>query len=411
MAILTKSEIMDFSPINKGEKEDVPAYKRTASNDILKAMDSRLIIAITGLRRVGKTTLIKQILDKNSFYFSFDEKRYANPDALKQVIETFVKEGEKPIIALDEIFRVEDWAGVVKRYHDQKLARFIVSGSSALGVKKGVESLAGRMVERYIQPLQFDEYLALKGIESEPVNLGNMFKKAKRQEAELASFLVKGSFPELAAVSAEKIDCTEYIKTSTIERIIFDDIPATFRIENPSKLYDLFRLCTTNSSKLFTEVNLAEALQMNRYAVSDYLLYLQKSYLLGVIYPKGSAQKAYKKQKKIFAKTASIYNAIAENPNVGQAAETAVFDRITALKPAFYRDAQKREVDFITSSPIEVKFQSTILSSDLDNLIYYAKKKRAGKAIVVTKNTFDEKEHGGVTVTYIPLDVFLQMQI
>ncbi len=409
MAIPTKNEIMDFSPINKGGIENVPEYRRTAFREIGTALDTGFIVAITGLRRVGKTTLIKQTLGKNSFYFSFDEKRYANPDALRQVIETFVKEGERPLIALDEVFRVGDWSGLIKRYHDQKLARFIVSGSSALGVKKGVESLAGRMVERYIQPLRFEEYLELGGEKPERPGLADLFRKAKRHEAGLESFLRRGSFPELAG--RKEIDATEYIRTSTVEKIVFDDIPSIFKIENPSKLYDLFRLCATNSSRLFTEVNLAEALQMGRHAVSDYLLYLRKAYLLDVVYPQGSLQKALKKQKKVFAKTASIYNAIAENPNAGQAAETAVFDKLSGSGPSFYRDAQKREVDFISSVPIEVKFQSIVLRSDIENLIYYAKRRKAGKAIVVTENLFDEKDYDGVTVTFIPLDVFLLLKL
>lgn len=409
MTIPTKSEIIGFSPINKGEKEELPNYKRDSFTDINRALKSGLIVAITGLRRVGKTTLIKQVLGENSFYFSFDEKRYSNPDALKEVIEAFVSEGEKPLIALDEVFRVEDWSGVIKKYHDRKLARFIVSGSSALGVKRGVESLAGRMVERYIPPLQFTEYLSLIGKEPEKFSLEDAFKKAKRHETELAHFLNAGSFPELAA--KEDIAPAEYIRSTTVEKIVFDDIPSIFRIENPSKLYDLLRLCLTNSSHLFTEINFAEALQMSRHAVSDYLLYLEKAYLIDVIYPGGSMQKALKKQKKVFARTASIYNAVADNPNIGQAAETAVYDKLSVSKPSFYRDAQKREVDFISSFPIEVKFQSTIVRSDLDNLIYYAKTRNLKKAILVTKNLFDEKDYDGIRVTYLPLDVFLMMKV
>jgi len=403
MAIPTKKEIMSFSPMNTGEKENLPNYKRNAFAEIKKAIQTNLITAVTGLRRVGKTTLIKQVLGRNAFYFSFDEKKYANTEALKQVIEVFLEEKEKPTIFLDEIFRVEDWAGVLKKYHDQKKVKFVVSGSSSLLIRKGVESLSGRLSTHYLPPLQFNEYLEMIGKKHETSN--NIFK-IKRYEEELNQFLKKGSFPEITKFNDK--DAQEYIRSSTIEKIVFDDIPNTFKIEHPSKLYDLMKLCATNSSRLFTEVNLAEAVQLSRHAVSDYLLYLEKAYLTTTIYPQGSFQKALKKEKKILVKTASIYNALAENPNAGQAAETAVYDKLSLEKLAFYRDAQQREVDFIqNTTPIEVKYQSTITRVDANNLLYYLNKYKKTKGVIITKNLFDEKKINGKTIIYIPLDTFL----
>ncbi len=413
MVVPTKKEIMDFSPINVGEKEELPEYKRKAFNELKEISKTGLIIAITGLRRVGKSTLIKQFLQyvgKNTFFFSFDEKRYANPEALKKVIETFISESDHPLIALDEVFRVEDWAGILKKYHDQKKARFIVSGSSSLFVKKGIESLGGRMMEYYLPPLRFEEYLEMKGKKPEILQIQEIFKMKKRYAEEVEEFLKKGSFPEI--VNMDEETAIKYIRISTIERIVFDDIPYIFHIEHPSKLYDLLKLCATNSSFLFTEVNFGEALQMSRNTVSDYLLYLQKAYLIDILYPKSSFQKALKKQKKIFVKTGSIYNALSEAPTIGQAAETAVYDKLydkfDQKKLTFYRDPQRREVDFIfLKLPIEVKYQSTITTKDIENLIYYLSKNKLNKGIVVTKDLFDEKKIEGKIIDYIPLDVFL----
>ncbi len=411
MVVPTKQEIMGFSPFNTGGKEELPLYRRKYFSEVKRSFDtSELIVAITGLRRTGKTTLMKQLFDKNVFYFSFDEKKYANSDALKRVIDVFLQEGEKPLIALDEIFRVEDWAGVIKKYHDQKLARFVISGSSSLLIKKGVESLSGRMLEHYLPPLQFDEFLEMKGVSPEKsIGLADVFSTKKRYSEELGEFFKKGSFPEIVKMDEET--AIKYIRTSTVEKIVFDDIPSAFGIENPSKLYDLLKLCATSSGGLFTEVNFAEAVQMSRSAVSDYLLYLNKAFLVNVLYQSGSFQKALKKQKKIFVKTASMYNALAENPSIGQAAETAVFDKLSSLNPSFYRDAQKREVDFVTPIPIEVKFRSSVTTQDTDNLVYYLDKHKKNSGIMVTKDMFDEKQIGGKRISFIPLDVFLLCQL
>lgn len=408
MVVPTKKEILDFSPINRGEKEELPPYRRKAFFEVKKLLKSGLIVAITGLRRVGKTTLMKQLLGKDAFFFSFDEKRYTNPETLKKVVEVFLEEREKPLIALDEIFRVDDWAGILKRYHDQKKARFILSGSSSLLVKKGVESLSGRLLTYYLPPLQFDEYLEMKGRSPEKKPLKNIFKIKKRYEEEAREFLRMGSFPEI--LKMDEKTAVDYIRTSTVERIVFDDIPSTFRIEHPSKLYDLVRLCATSSSRLFTEVNFAEALQISRHTIFDYLLYLGKSYLVDVLYPIGSFHKALKKQKKIFVKTASIYNALAENPTIGQAVETAVYDKLSEEKISFYTDPQKREVDFIWNVPVEVKYQTVITSRDTQHLLYYMKKFKKKTGLVITKDLFDEREIDGRRVLFLPLDVFLLSQ-
>ncbi|MFA5049747.1 MAG: ATP-binding protein [Candidatus Micrarchaeia archaeon] len=406
MTIPTKKEIMDFSPMNLGEKEELPEYKRDAYYDIENLFKSGLIIAITGLRRVGKTTLIKQLFEKKAFYFSFDEKKYLNAEALKKVIDSFLEEKEKPVIILDEIFRIGDWSGIIKKYHDQKKARFIVSGSSALLIKKGMESLSGRLFEYYVPPLFFREYLELTGKKLDKLLINDRYKIKKRYAEECQEFLKKGSFPEIIKMD-EKM-ATDYIKTTTIEKIVFDDIPTTFRIEYPSKLYDLLRICANNSSKLFTDVNMSEALGISRHTVSDYLLYLKKAYLIDIIYPKGSLQKAIKKQKKIFVKTASIYSSLSENPNIGQAAETAVYDKLSREKISFYRDLQKREIDFILDTkPIEVKYQTDIINADLSNLLYFIRKNKKENGLLITKNTFDEKIIDGKKITMIPLDVFL----
>lgn len=404
MAVPTKKEILDFSPMNVGEAESLPSFRRDAFGELKRALKTGLIVAVTGLRRVGKTTLVKQVLGKGAFYFSFDEKKYSNPESLKKVVEVFLQETDTPLIFLDEVFRVDDWAGVIKRYHEQKRARFVVSGSSSLLVKKGVESLAGRLAEHYLPPLQFDEFLSLTG-RTPPTPQADPFKIRGRYEEELARFLVQGSFPEIARM--DEADAMAYIRSSTVEKIVFEDIPAAFKVEHPSKLYDLMRLCAANSGRLYTEVNFAEALQMSRHAVSGYLFYLDKAYLASTLFPEGSFQKALKRQKKIFVKTASIYNALAESPTAGPTAETCVYDKLCSEKLAFYRDAQQHEVDFIAGEPVEVKYQSVITSDDVKNLLYFMRKSKAGRATVVTKDLFDQRTVEGKTIAYVPLDVFL----
>ncbi len=414
MPIPTKYEILNFSKINQGKKEIVPKYKRKWYLDIKKGIKSNFIISICGFRRVGKTTLIKQILnelcdDQEVFYFSFDEQIYSNYEALKNIIEVFLAESDRPLIALDEISNIEGWAGLLKRYYDHKGVKFIVSGSSSLKTKKGKESLAGRIIEFSLPPLQFDEYLELSNKYKEPKSLF----RSKRYKEELEKFLDYGSFPELCTEFDEKL-IDQYIRNSTLEKIIFEDIPSVFRIEHVNKLFDLLVYVATISGSLFNILKTSEILQISKNTVSDYMFYLENAYVSYQIYTEGSLAKSFRKMKKVFVSSPSIYTHLTKDFSYGARAEVAVFDKLMnsfSNTPKFFRDSQKHEVDFIFKKiPIEVKFQENIAKSDLKNLIYYMKKKNKDSAIVITKNMFDEREIASKKILFIPLDVFISLK-
>ncbi len=408
---------MEASPINMGEKEEVPSFKRFAYTSVKEMLEkTKLNIAITGLRRVGKTTLIKQLLNEwkgDAFYFSFDEVIYQNYDTLKKVVEVFVEEAEKPLIALDEVGKIRGWAGVVKKYYDQGKARFIVSGSSSLTITKGRESLAGRLFEVPLPPLQYNEFLALvcggKGIPS----LKEVFKAKKVKDC-LSSFFSKGAFPETALMEEKWV--AKYVKEGVVGKILYEDIPEVFRILYKAKLYDLLLYVAEYSGNVIHETNTAEVVGLNKGTVKEYLFYLEQAYLSYLIPNQGSLAKKFRKGKKAYVASPTLYYHLATTRNEGQMAEVAVFDKLLALreeKPAFYRDSQKREVDFVVGKPplpIEVKFKSRIRREELRPLLYYMKKFNVGRAVVITRELFDEQEVEGKRITYLPLHIFLALE-
>src|SRR4030042_1897443 len=138
-------------------------YKeREMYKQILKYLKLPQIIAFTGLRRVGKTTLMFKILQdyiKNGFnptnilYFSFDEFRETD---IKEILNEYEKifdkniENEKYLILFDEIQKLENWEEKLKRIYDNysKNIKIIISGSESLFIKKkSRETLAGRIFE------------------------------------------------------------------------------------------------------------------------------------------------------------------------------------------------------------------------------------------------------------------------
>lgn len=413
---LSKKEILEASPINVGEKEDTPKFKRDWFEDIWKILNkTELNVSITGLRRVGKTTLIKQILNEwkdKAFYFSFDEPRYQNYESLKRVIEVFIDEGdgEKPLIVLDEVGKIKEWGGLIKKYYDRGKARFIVSGSSSLSISKGRESLAGRIFETVLPPLQYNEYLRFMHGETPIYKFSDIFKRRVRNHIE--EFFFHGSFPEIVKMDEDL--AINYVKNSVISKIIFEDIPDVFRIEYRNKLYEIFKYMTEYSGNLIYENNLADVLGINKTTVSEYILYLEQAFLSYKIFTEGSLAKRLRKTKKAYVATPVLYRSFASTFNEGIIAEVSVFDKLLSVegkKPVFYRDNQKREIDFIFKDvPIEVKYKNTITRNDLRWLLHYLEKRNRDLGIIITKDYLDEKILNNKRVLFIPLYMFLAVE-
>lgn len=416
MAVPSLDDIRDYNPWASGQNFDIPRYRRNNYLEIKKMIErKKFIVAITGIRRIGKTTLMKQIgneIKGDKFFFSFEEDRFANYDALKSVIETFLRMGEKPIIFLDEIGKIKGWAGLLKKYHDLNKARFIISGSSSLHITKGKESLAGRIMEYTLPPWQFNEYLALKGITTNTFEMKNIEKSYFQwngvgKEA-VIEFLRKGSFPELADISSEQ-EIKKYIKSSTIDKIVFEDIPSTFAIEDKTKLYDILCYVGKESGSILKPSHLGEALEISKDTVKKYLFYLHHTYLIEMLPIEGSTIKSFRKPQKVYASCSPISYAISESYNESMLVETAVHDKLKNSfnkQLYFFNDAQKHEVDFTGPITVESKWKSEITIGDLSSLLYYMKKRKIKEAIVVSKE-FDIKEKDDMKIYLLPLPFFL----
>ena len=162
----------------QGEFSFIKATQKYSLFKISGYMKDRQIILLTGLRRVGKTTLAYQIIDEllkqkvNSLhimYFSFDEKT-ANLDELIKAYEEGVlkkKIGDERIyVFLDEIQKCSDWESRIKILYDlHPNIKFVITGSASVKItKKAKESLAGRMFEFHLYHFHFGNLLNGKGL-------------------------------------------------------------------------------------------------------------------------------------------------------------------------------------------------------------------------------------------------------
>lgn len=415
--------IREFNPGLEGQTYSVPPTRRDLYDEIGPWLKRKQAIAITGLRRTGKTTLMRQVeehLPGMSVFFSFDEEETRKKEALVFVLDYAITTLNAKNILLDEIQYVEDWEGTLKRYYDQKGLKFILSGSESLDIYRAKAALAGRIATFSLPPLSFGEYLRLKGVivGNGPATLADYpsmerlyqecLTRKEYFEQEFIEYLYKGAFPELVEEKDAAV-IRQYIHELAVRKIVYRDIPSIFEVRRPDILLGLFRYAAGTSSQLYDIQNLARHFSVHAETIANYLWYLQSAFLVRTAesYSASPAKRA-RRNKKLYVAHPSIACALLGydriqliEPVLGPYVETLFADRY------FWRDKYQREVDVVRETkngllPMEIKYQTSITASDTKNLRYFMEEHQLSRGILVTKDLMDHKSSDGKEILYIP---------
>ncbi len=439
-----KRLVLEFNPWWDGQVVSVPSFRRRVFPLFEKFMKTKQIVTLVGLRRVGKTILMKQkILDlltvsvkENVFYFLFDDLASQNPEVLEELLDYFLKtiakDGMKYIF-LDEVQKVDYWQDVLKRLYDTREdIKFVVSGSASLELKKSRESLAGRVLDVNVPVFTFREFLEIQDIAVEKPELEFMALKTfydatlhRRQvfEAKLTEYVFKGAFPEIARETDSEV-IASYIRNSVIDKIVLEDIPAAFKVKKRDVLAAILEYASRETSNLFELSSAANAIGAKYQTIRTYLFYLEHSFVLDVLFNYSrSFSKQLRKNKKIHIAHPCISMAFMRlGPEVlsvsevsGKFMETIAFQHCKLISPKvhFWRTPQKQEVDVVLEqssgelTPIEVKYSNSVQDSDAGSVVKFLKKHGGQKGIVITRDLLAEKQMHGKSILFVPLWLFL----
>ncbi|MEK6915911.1 MAG: ATP-binding protein [Nanoarchaeota archaeon] len=379
---------------NKWWKEPISLdfRHRDIYDEIKKYYSKKQIVALVGLRRTGKTTImlkiiqdaIKSMPSESIMYFSFDEYRGIR---IQEVINIYLNllnkkiSSEKYLFLFDEIQKVDNWEEQLKRIYDgNQNIKFIISGSESLFIrKKSRESLAGRMYEFQIKNLNFREYLKFKNIE-----FNNLEIYKNEILSEFNKYLISNGFPEL--INEDKESSSKYIKENVIERIIYKDIPQITNINDPSTLDQIYKIILYNPGNIINIIDLSKDLGISRQTISNYLDYLEKSFLINKLYNYSKNVKKTQRKFKRYYPSIIIPELLEKEDFFGKVFETSIVNQIGAQ--FFWRDNNKNEVDIIQPEPltaIEIK-SGEIKERDLVPLIKFSKKFNPNSAIIISYN-------------------------
>src|SRR3989344_988270 len=392
--------------------EEVKLPKRDLYHVLADSFGHSLILNIIGLRRVGKSTLLKQLIgklladgvkSKNILYFLFDFSTQPQKSVfLDEVLATYFEEilripryspDEQVYIFLDEIQYIENWQSVLKRYYDlsNKRIKFIVTGSQSVLLKeKHQESLAGRIFDFYLPPLSFREFIKVnnEGVKTidqfDLFNLPQVFGEIGgyntfygQKLVELAKeFITVGQFPEIR--NFDQIERKhDYVLESVIGKVL-EDCVRIFKIGKT----DEFKLITyqllNNAGSVFELKNIGREAGVSFLTLNKYLEFLKESYILEVLYKQHkSLIKRGRILKKVYTPCVNFICAInrfkashfGEVPQAfGKIIENVVYNVLRQKYKSsnvnevvsFWRQGEK-EIDFLISQnlkqlPVEVKF-------------------------------------------------------
>ena len=174
-------------------------------NKLLAYKDTEFIKVITGIRRCGKSSLLKMLKERiledgknaNVIYMNFESFEYddiVNYKDMYNKISKQIKKEEKNYILLDEVQRVEEWEKAVNAMTVDFNSDIYITGSNAYLLSSELSTyLSGRYVEIKVLPLSFKEYLNFTSLES-----------GKTLEDKLIEYIKFGGMPGIITVKNEE---------------------------------------------------------------------------------------------------------------------------------------------------------------------------------------------------------------
>lgn len=394
------------------------------------------VLVLRGPRQVGKTTLLEQLIEallhedgvepRRIFRVQFDELdwlRRIGPDPVPRLVRWFERQvfggdlnaaaaSDKPAFVLfDEVQNLKDWHTQLKALVDHTAVRVLVTGSSALRIARGRDSLAGRIQMIEMGPLRLAEIASLRGLGPLPTYHGaNGYEQWNRpdfweglvahgehhrdvRDRALALFSDRGGYPLVHQEGVDWEEIAQQLVETVVNRVIEHDlrIGERGRRRDPQLLREVFRLACRYAgqapalAKLAGDIEVVHGGHAGHQRIAHYLDFLHEALLLNLVEPLEMKLKRTRAPKKIClsdhaVRAAWLRERVPLDPAVlqddtdlarlaGRIAESVVGSYLGSM-PGIglsWRPERGRqpEIDFVVTVgdqriPIEVKYQARI---------------------------------------------------
>ena len=280
--------------------------------------DSDIIKIITGIRRCGKSCILKGIMnelleggtdERMIIYIPLDKRGFKyikTPQQLEEKIESMIVDDEFYYLFIDEIQNVHSFESVVQAYAEEGYSVFLTGSNSYLLSDEISTKLTGRYLNFEVFTLDFNEYLQMKNFFH--LNVNNDMRE------EFNEYVLNGGFPK--SLEFPDIDSRQFYTRGIIGEIFEKDVKKRRRVSNIPVFERVQTFLLNNYSQTFSFSNLTEQLRKEGYSFKDATVraYIEDLKKAKIVYECNrfdlKSKKSIKREQKYYLADLSIYYAI-----------------------------------------------------------------------------------------------------
>ena len=376
--------------------------------------DSDLVKIITGIRRCGKSTILKEIINEISkktsdiIFIDFEEASnlYLIPDDISLI--NYVYENRKSdftYVFLDEVQRVKNWSSAVRTLRLKNISVFISGSNSKLLSREFTNELSGRFVSFRVRPFVYKELC----------EYANELKK----EISITDYIIWGGFPkrlELDSLNAQKIYLNELNDT-----IILNDIISRYNIRKIEVFKSIVNFIMLSNSRAYSVRSITNYIKTNGLpcsvaTVSKYISYLEEAFVVELVQEYSNKIKAkLGYYNKIYLEDVSLNSirVINSKYDITHNFENIVYNELIYMgyNVSVYKKGQQ-EIDFFASKDnkgylIQVAYSIVDEKTYEREFVLFNKLDNSNQKIIITN---DELDYSTSTVRHIKFKDFLLMK-
>lgn len=420
----------------RGYKYDLIPRERY-STELPSLLDRREILVLKGIRRSGKSCLLKLMISylikkkrvpaKNIVFMNLEDYRFGSEktvqtlDEIYQTYLTLKQPRGRIYILLDEIQEIPAFEKWLRTYYEQNdQIKFIITGSSSsLFSRELATLLTGRQISVEVFPFSFSEFLAYKAppkILSElekPVDLLYLSKAFAKVEPLLRQYLDGGGFPEM--IKQDHPQGNILALQQYISDIILRDIARRYNLRRIEVLQKLALYLIYNMSGGLNITRIAEQVSSNRTTVLDLIGYLEEVYMIFTTTCFSfsvSEQLNTTRARKVYCIDNGFYAAIKTNEkgDFAKKMRNAVFQQIRfQWRETIFYWKNKVEIDFVLPDglPIGVAANEEEIDRQISRLFYFMQSHNLRKGILVNWRRLQIIDENERSILMVPLWMFL----
>jgi len=328
------------------------------------------IIALTGQRRVGKSFIMKQVIqelskhkisihviyiDKENEQFSFIKTH----EDLTGYVKSNLAQDKRNYLFIDEVQNIKNFEVSLRSFHTNDECEIVITGSNAKMLSSELSTyLSGRCVEYHIQSLNYREFLT--------------FHRLPDNNQSLQSYLKYGGLPQLHRIGLDETDLVDDYLKSVYNTIVLKDIIEREEIRNVPLLKNLIRFVGDNVGKVFSASSIVKYLKSQQVdsstkVILNYLEYLCNAYIIHRVNRYDiHGKRLFELNDKFYFEDIGIRNSLVASgrtSSIEKVIENVIYLHLVRLGyEVTVGQLQKTEIDFIAQKKDEtIYIQATYL--------------------------------------------------